>query len=112
MAYPLKFKSLLEIKKKDITKPSHVWITYAVCATSHKSCGWGGWMLEAVFSNPKAKAGEYILPSLSEQICPNCGKELFRTGASYRCDISKNQKSNSGVPGVDYLVVPIKYTKK
>ena len=109
MAFPLKYKSLLEIEKKDVSKPSHVWITYSVCAISKKSCGW---ILEGVFSNPKAKAGEDLLSSFSEQICPNCGKELFRTNASYRCDISKNQKSIVGVPGVDYTVVPMKYSKK
>jgi hypothetical protein len=112
MAWPLKFKALLEIEKNDIPKPSHVWATYCVCACSKSACGWGGWMLEAIFSNPKAKQGEDLLPSPSELLCPECGMPLFRTRASYRFDRSKNQRPPGGVAGIDYEVLPMKYTKK
>ena len=106
-AFPLKFKPLLETKKEDITTPSHVWVTYCVCAINNDSCGWGGWTLEAVFSNPESKAGENILPSQNEQRCPNCGGETFRTEASYRFDLSVNQSRPE--PGIDYDITPMKY---
>ena len=112
MPFPRKFKSLLEIEKNDIAKPSHVWMAYYVCAVKKKSCGWGGWLAEAVFSNPRAKSGEDLLPSPSEMLCPECGRPLFKTAASYRFDISKNQRLPGGTPGADYEVLPIRYKEK
>ncbi len=107
-AFPLKFKPLLEIKKEDIATPSHVWVTYCVCAVDKNSCGWGGWTLEAVFSKPESKAGENILPSQDEQRCPKCGGETFRTEASHRFDLSENQKRPQ--PEIDYDIKLMEYT--
>jgi hypothetical protein len=105
--FPLKFKHLLEIDKGDIKTPSHVWVTFCVCAVNNESCGWGGWTLEAVFSDSKAKAGEHVLSSQTDQICPICGGGTFRTGATYRFDLSSNQTCP-----IDYEheVVPMEYS--
>ena len=107
MAFPLKFKHLLEINKGDITTPSHVQVTYCVCAVSTNSCGWGGWSLEAVFNDPNATAGENILTAQTDQKCPVCGGETFRTLASYRFDLSSNQTSPIDY---EYDVSPMEYT--
>ena len=107
MTFPRKYKQLLEIEKKDIAKPYYAWITYVVCATNKKSCGWGGWMLDSVFQ----KYSRYTLPTLSEQTCPCCGNPLFRTGVSYKFILSKIQKSIL-VSGRNYTTVPMKYTNK
>ncbi|RPI76185.1 MAG: hypothetical protein EHM45_13680 [Desulfobacteraceae bacterium] len=108
MAFPRKFKHLLEIDKGDITTPSHVWITYCVCAVNKDSCGWGGWTLETVFSDPNSKAGENLLPSQTDQKCTACGGVTYRTGVSYRFDLSSNQ--DSPIDEFEYDVVPIEYT--
>jgi hypothetical protein len=70
------------------------------------SCGWGGWTLEAVFSSANAKAGENLLESQTDQKCPVCGSETFRTEASYRFDLSENQ--NSAVD-FEHCTGPIEY---
>jgi hypothetical protein len=110
MTFPRKFKHLIEIEKMDVVTPSHLWLTYCVCAVKPESCGWGGWTIEAVFSDPYAKQGEHVLNAQNEQRCPRCGGDTFRTGASYRFDLSDNQTSPIGIPGIDYNVVPIEYT--
>lgn len=109
MAFPRKFKHLLEIDKGEITTPSHVYATYCVCAINDDSCGWGGWTLEAVFSDPKSKAGENLLHAQTDQVCPDCGGQTFRTAVSYRFDFSSNQSSPISH---EYDTVPIKYTDK
>ena len=38
MAFPRKFKHLLEIELKDVETPDYVWITYAVCAVEKDAC--------------------------------------------------------------------------
>ena len=107
MAFPRKFRHLIETKTGDVITPSHVWITYCACAVNRDSCGWGGWTLEAVFHDPKAKAGEKVLDAQTDQLCPVCGGETYRTGASYRFDLSSNQTSPIEM---DYDVAPVEYT--
>ena len=112
MPYPRKFKSLLESKLKDVEIPDYIWLTYAVCATEKDSCGWGGWIIEAAFKKSKNKhatsTGDKLLNAADKQICPQCGKELFRTAASVRYEPSKDQ-ARSLVQGFDYEVVPLEY---
>ncbi|MEN6575954.1 MAG: hypothetical protein ABFD90_06385 [Phycisphaerales bacterium] len=111
MAFPRKFKNLLEIKLKDVETPDHVWITYAVCAVEKNACGWGGWMIEAAFKKGeqrRATAGrDKLLPAMMDQICPRCGKSLFRTGASLRMAPSADQEPphNAG----DQPSIPMTY---
>jgi len=107
VAFPRKFRNLLEIEKESVTTPSHVWVTYCVCAVKQNSCGWGGWTLEAVFSDPNAKAGESLLKAQTDQKCPVCGGETFRTGASFRFDLSSNQTSPVDF---EYNGLPMEFT--
>ncbi len=106
VAFPRRFKHLLEIEKGDIAVPSHVWVTYCVCAINKDSCGWSGWTLEAVFSDPNAKTEEKLLDSQTDQKCPLCGGETFRTEASYRFDISQSQAVSNDFK---YDVIPMEY---
>ncbi len=102
MAFPLKFKSLLETTAKDIELPKTVWVTYAVCAVEQDSCAWGGWILESI----KSVNGELIADT--DQTCPQCGKQMFRTAASVKMEPSKDQIPDL-IPGQDYEVTPMEY---
>lgn len=112
MAFPRKFQSLLEIEQSDVPAPDYVWLVYAVCAVSDEACGWGGWMIEAAFQigngNQPTATGDALIPSQDGQVCPRCGLETFRTGASVRMVPSEDQTLPL-VPGTDYAVVPIEY---
>lgn len=102
MAFPLKFKALLETKRAQVEEPTLVWITYAVCGMEQDSCGWGGWILEA------AKGPSGNLPAYTDQVCPQCGKVLFRTAASVKFEPSDDQTPEL-VPGIDYEKEPREY---
>ena len=105
MPFPKRFKSLLETETKDVTSPSHVWVTYAVCGVETDSCGWGGWMLEAAISDRNGDRD--VLSSDSEQVCPRCGKPTFRTAATLRFDLSPNQEDP--FPGAGSKSLPMEY---
>jgi len=87
VAYPRKFKSLLETKKGEVEEPVEVWLAYAVCGIDERSCGRSGWILESAI----AKSGQ--LPADTKQICPSCGKETFRTEVSVKYEQSKDQSA-------------------
>ncbi len=109
MAFPKKFRELIEIENGDIETPDYLWLTYAVCAVNEESCGWGGWMVEAVFKqseeNHNTITRDKILPSVDEQICPICKGEIYRTGANFKFDLSKDQET-SLIEGEDYIAIP------
>ena len=102
MTFPLKFKYLLETTKKDIELPKTAWVTYAVCAVEQDSCTWRGWILESI----KGENGELFADN--DQICPKCGKQMFRTEVSIKMEPSKDQTSDL-IPGKDYEVIPMEY---
>jgi hypothetical protein len=106
--FPRKFKSLHELTKADLDTPHHVWLTYFVCATTQDSCGWGGWLLDAIFSTAEENPPTGLLPDGGHAPCPRCGKQLFATEAAWRFDVSENQYPRLQ-PGVDYSVGPIEY---
>jgi len=110
--FPRKFQHLLEIERGDVPAPDYVWLVYAVCAVTAEGCGWGGWTIEAAFRRSDADhptaTGDELLPALDTQICPRCGRETFRTGASLKLVPAEDQRP-SLVPGVDYEVAPIEY---
>ena len=108
MGFPRKFKELLEIEPCDVDRPDEAWLTYAVCATEKDSCGWGGWMLEDIRKNADGKDSSLVLPAFCEQVCPRCGKETFRTGATLKFVPSSDQTGRL-VAGVDYEELPIEY---
>ena len=112
MPFPRKFQSLLEIERDDVSVPDYVWLVYAVCAVSEDACGWGGWMIEGAFekgdgSHPTS-TGDALLPAVDQQVCPRCGRETFRTGASVRMVPSDDQKPPLE-PGIDSEVSPMEY---
>lgn len=112
MPFPRKFQGLLEIERGDVPIPDYVWLVYAICALSDDACGWGGWMIEAAFQSgdggyPTA-TGDALLPAVDQQVCPCCGRETFRTGASVRMVPSEDQRLPQE-PGADYEVTPIDY---
>ena len=110
MAFPKKFKELIEIDVGDVPTPDYAWLTYAVCACSADACGWGGWMIESVMTEtpqgmPHDKGS---LSAVDKQKCPECGRETFRTGATVRLEPSADQNPRLKA-GVDYEVAPIEY---
>lgn len=114
MAFPEKFRHLLEIELRDVDTPDHAWITYAVCGLTPDACGWQGWILESLFKKDaketNANADQQPLPIDNfEQRCPRCRRLLFRTSATMRFAPSANQASPQGRPGVDYDTSPLDY---
>jgi hypothetical protein len=112
MAFPKKFKNLIELEFKDIEKPDFAWLTYSVCACEKDSCGWGGWMIEWVGKKTKVRyptsTGDKTLSAKTEQICPICGKNLFRTEVSIKF-VPANDQELPLKKGIDYDTVPIEY---
>lgn len=91
MAFPRKFKELLETELPDVEQPDYASLTYAVCGCEQDSCGWAGWILEAAFKADGEEhptwTGHRVLPSDDSWKCPRCTKPLFRTGASVKADV-------------------------
>jgi hypothetical protein len=102
MPFPKKFKKLLETRRGEVEEPKQVWLSYAVCGVVASACGWGGWILESVMG----KSGN--LPANTEQVCPLCGKPVFRTEAATKFQRAPNQ-NRPLVAGRDYKVTPMKY---
>ena len=100
MAFPRKFKNLLELTYEQVEQPSYVWLTYAVCGCGADSCGWQGWVVESAFVR-REEDDDLLLPSDDHLDCPECRKPLFRTEVSYRFEPSRDQ-AHPLVPGVDY----------
>ena len=100
MAFPRKFKDLLELKPSDVRLPDAVLLTYAVCACVPEACGWGGWMIEAAFEN--ASTGDDLpertptLPVGDLQRCPRCDRETYRTGVQRVYILSADQTLADG----------------
>ena len=102
MAFPKKFKHLLELKPDDVDLLDEAWLTYAGCGCEAESCGWQGWIIESVSRNGKQ------LPADTHQICPDCRRQLFRTEVTLRV-IPSDDQSKARLPGRDYGVVPMEY---
>lgn len=114
MLFPRRFQQLLETQLDDLDVPDYAWLRYSVCATEPESCGWAGWTIEAVYHKTgevlPTGTGDKLLSALDAQVCPRCGRPLFRTAAGLRLEPSADQQEIHGVPGVDYEVVPMEYT--
>lgn len=99
--YPKTFRHLLELTLSDVERPTHVWLAYAVCAVDRGSCGWGGWLIDGVFATREDSHSE-VLQAVMTQICPACGKSLFRTEVQLRFDVSAHQTSVHGATSLSY----------
>lgn len=114
MSFPKKYKSLIETTMSNVPTPDSAWLAYAVCVMTNESCGWGGWILEGVFkkgANPassQTRDGE-VLPGNYEQVCPACGRQLFRTDAAIRM-VPTDDQARPLIDCIDYESVPITYT--
>lgn len=113
MALPAKFRHLLELTAADVESPDYVLLTYAVCAVTKESCGWGGWMIEAAFKSDGKKhptgTGDRLVSAADEQICPRCGGETFRTEVTLRFEPSLDQSWPRLRTGIDYDESPMEY---
>jgi hypothetical protein len=113
MAFPAKFRHLIERTAAEVEKPDYVWLSYAVCAVTAEACGWEGWTIEAAFRRDGKKhptgTGDRLVRAADEQICPRCGRQTFRTEVELRVEPSADQSPPHGRAGIDYEVVPIEY---
>ena len=112
MAFPRKFKEILEPDAASVPRPDYLWLTYAACGCDAAACGWTGWITEAVFRRTSSRhptsTGDELLDSQDDK-CPRCGRELFRTEFSIRFEPSADQWSPVGEPRVDSDVGPMEY---
>ncbi|MEM0967246.1 MAG: hypothetical protein AAGJ81_13960 [Verrucomicrobiota bacterium] len=108
MGFPKKFKEKLEKEISDVECFEGAWITWAVCGCSEDACGWEGWILEDVFSGVKGNREHHS--ASTNQICPVCGQDLFRTGASVKVKPDSDQTPDL-IEGVDYETSPIEYDR-
>ena len=72
------------------------------------AAGAGGW-LKLYGKRHQIMKHLNFLYANDEQVCPRCGRETYRTGASYRFMLSPDQTPIGAAPGVDYEVSPIEY---
>jgi len=95
MAFPERFRALVELRENQVTVPDYIWLSYAVCAVDEDSCGWGGWIIESAWKNVEGKA--HAVDADADQRCPCCGKLLFRT------EVEKQFRLNPEAgPKIDY----------
>ncbi len=106
MPFPKKFKTRLELTKNNDDIPQHSWLVYAVCECEDDSCGWAGWTLESVIKTDQDQ--EIQLSCGHHQICPICGKTMFRTNTKIKMEYAKDQSGQLD-PGIDYEIEPMKY---
>jgi hypothetical protein len=84
---------LQDVTIAKVIPPDYAVITYAVCTVDQEACGWGGWLLEGAFAVSETKSGilangDNPLPSVSLQICPNCGGTVYRTDTAQLYDLA------------------------
>jgi formamidopyrimidine-DNA glycosylase len=107
MPFPEKFRPLVELRESQVSIPDHVWLSYAVCAVDEDSCGWGGWIIESAWKTVGETQEEVEVAADTDQRCPMCGKELFRT------EVEKQFRFNPDAgPKIDYPyeTAPIEFT--
>lgn len=89
MAFPGKFRHLMEAAESEATIPDEVWLSFALCTVEEDSCGWTGWIIESAWKNHGAD--RHAVVAADNQRCPNCGKVLFRTGLEKQYDLNPSQ---------------------
>jgi hypothetical protein len=109
MAFPEKFRALIELKEEQVNVPDYVWLSYAVCATEDDSCGWQGWIIESARKVLGDRQREIEVEADTEQHCPRCGKPLYRTGVEKQFRLNPDAGPKIGYP---YRTTPIKYSKR
>ena len=89
MSFPEKFRGLIELSEDRVAVPDLLWLAYAVCAVEEKSCGWQGWILESVEQGNGGAHGKQINAD-TEQRCPVCNRQLYRTGVEKQFVLNPN----------------------
>jgi hypothetical protein len=105
MPFPEKFRALIELTEGQVTVPDFVYLSYGVCAAEEDSCGWGGWIIEGATNLLRDK--EVTVEADTEQRCPVCGKQVFRTEVLKRFRVEPEWSRGE----IDYEVVPITFAK-
>lgn len=107
MAFPDKFRALVELGEKDVSIPDFVWLSYAVCAVEEESCGWRGWIIESAWKiDPKTRK-EMPVEADTHQRCPVCGRQLYRTGVEKQFRLNRHAGPKIDYP---YASVPVTFT--
>ncbi len=107
MAFPRKFRELIELREDQVVVPDYVWLAYSVCAVEESSCGWRGWILESAWKQPNEKCVEDVaVEADNEQHCPMCGKTLFRTEVEKQFWLNPNAEPKNPF---SYDTAPIEY---
>ena len=107
MSYPEKFRNLIELREEQVDVPDYVWLAYAVCAVAQDSCAWQGWIIEAACKQREGLPEEFVKAD-DDQICPDCGKVLFRTEVEKQFRLNPNAGPKITFPTTR---LPITYTK-
>ena len=72
-----------DIDEKNIVFPSYVVVSHSICIDDPEICDWQGFLLEGAFVQDghrhNSGTGDRGVPAITNQICPNCGKVVFRT---------------------------------
>ncbi|HBA88073.1 MAG TPA: hypothetical protein DCZ75_08835 [Geobacter sp.] len=106
MAITEETRNLRNTRLSDVDLPDSAWLTYAVCAGESDSCGWGGWIIDSLVSDRMGKG----LSIHERHLCPKCGKDLFKTGASVKFIPSDDQSENLAA-GVVYETIPMEMSR-
>ena len=96
MSFPEKFRALIETSERDVVIPDYVWLSYAVCAVEEESCGWRGWIIESAWKHEGADSPEVEVEADTEQGCPVCGKQVYRTGVERQFLLNPDARSKIG----------------
>jgi hypothetical protein len=108
MSFPEKFRALVELREGQVTVPDYVWLSYAVCAVEEDSCGWRGWVIESAWKIVGEDLKEIEVEADTEQGCPVCGKQAFRTGVEKQFRLNPDAGPKITYP---YETAPITFTK-
>jgi hypothetical protein len=71
------------------------------------SCGWRGWIIESAWKRLDENHTVEVEAD-AEQICPICGKQVYRTGIEKQFQLNPNADPKIGFA---YDVAPITFTK-
>jgi hypothetical protein len=108
MPFPEKFRALIELRDGEVVVPDYVWLSYAVCAVEEESCGWRGWIIESAWKVVGEDSKEVEVEADSEQCCPVCSKQVYRTGIEKQFRLNPNAGPKIGYA---YETVPVTFGK-
>lgn len=108
MPFPEKFRKLIELREEEIVVPDYVWLSYAVCVVEEESCGWRGWIIESAWKLVGESLKEVDVEADTEQRCPICGRQVYRTGIEKQFRLNPDAGPKIGYA---YDTVPLTFAK-